>query len=151
METIIKEVEKIVEKVVYQDRIVEVERQIEVPMINDRIVEIEKIVEKPVEVIKIEQVIQEVEKIVYEKVFVPAAGKGGAGKGDGASEVDTDCDCLTGARFLDIWNKMFNIKGMASTECLTEEQFVTMISKGIRQNVTGLMEAIENDAEIKAK
>jgi len=48
-------------------------------------------VEVPIEVVKIQEVIKEVEKIVYQQV-------GGA---------ESDCDCLTGVRFLTVWNKLF--------------------------------------------
>ena len=68
--------------------------------------EVEKIVERPYEVVKvvevekIVEVIKEVEKIITRE--------------------EENCDCLTGMRFVDTWNKVFNIKGMASGECLTE-------------------------------
>lgn len=89
-------------------------------------VEVEKIVEKlvestkVVEVEKIVEVIKEVEKIVQ------------IGGGKAAEE---DCDCLTGVRFIDIWNKIFQIKGMASADCLTESQFLDLISKSLMSNV----------------
>ena len=55
---------------------------------------------KVVEVEKIVEVIKIVEKIITRE--------------------EEDCDCLTGLRFVDVWNKIFHIKGMASGECLTE-------------------------------
>jgi len=115
---------------------VEVEKLVEVPMWNDRIVEVEKLVERPIEVVKIEQIFTEVEKIVYEKVFVDN------GQGHGPGEAD-DCDCLTGARFLTVWNKIFSLQGVGSTSCLTEEQFINLINGGIRKNVSALMASLD--------
>jgi hypothetical protein len=70
---------------------------------------VDRIVEKPIEVIRTEVVekiierIVEVEKIVYQE------------------KEEEDCDCFTGVRFIDTWNKLFKISGNASTECLTEK------------------------------
>lgn len=55
---------------------------------------------KVVEVEKIVEIIKEVEKIVQ-------VGGGGGN--------DSDCDCLTGARFIDVWNRIFQIQGMANS------------------------------------
>ena len=77
---------------------------------------VERIVEVPIEVIKIQEVIKEVEKIVYQ------GGGGGRGAGGGAGGMsDEDCDCLTGARFLAVWNKLFKLSGPSTEECITED------------------------------
>ena len=102
------EVEKIKEIMVPTERIVEVERIKEVPMITERIRIVEKPVEVPIEVIRIE----EVEKIVYRDRFITK---------------EDDCECLSGIRFVDVWNKMMHIEGPASTECITEDEFVTLL------------------------
>lgn len=119
----IVEVPKIVEKVVYQDKIVEVEKIKEVEVIKEVIKEIVKTVEVPVESVKVELVEKIIEKIIYEKV----AGGGGGG-------AEEDCDCLTGARLINVWNKMFKISGPSTTECLTEEQFVSVLAKSFTAN-----------------
>ena len=59
-----------------------------IPVQTETVVIVDTRVEITIEVIKIVEVIKEVEKIVYQ-------GGGGAA---------SDCDCLTGARFLKIWN-----------------------------------------------
>lgn len=115
-----------VERIVYKDKFVEIDRVREVPMIQEKIVKIERIVEVPIEVIKIQEVIKEVEKIVYQ---------GGGGGGGGMSD---DCDCLTGARFLSVWNKLFKLSGPSTEECITEEQFISMISKSFNKNLSAL-------------
>jgi len=53
---------------------------------------------KVVEVEKIVEVIKEVEKIVQ------------VGGGHEATD-----DCLSGARFIDVWNRIFQIQGMATS------------------------------------
>tara|TARA_B110000285_G_C15107083_1_gene608666 strand:- start:519 stop:800 length:282 start_codon:yes stop_codon:yes gene_type:complete len=72
---------------------------------------------------KIVEIIKEVEK------YIQVGGGGGN---------DSDCDCLTGARFIDVFNKIFNIKGMASSGCLTEQQFLDLISKSLIANVDSI-------------
>lgn len=76
--------------------------------------------EVPIEVIKI----QEVEKIVevFKDRFVQKE----------ASE--EDCDCISGIQFMEVWNKLFHLKGVAGTECLTQDQFVEMLQKNIQNN-----------------
>ena len=117
-----------VEKIVYKDKFVEVERVREVPMIQEKVVKVERIVEVPIEVIKIQEVIKEVEKIVYQ---------GGGGGGGGAMS-DDDCGCLTGERFLSVWNKLFKLSGPSTNECITEEQFISLISKSFNKNLNAL-------------
>jgi len=76
--------------------------------------EVEKIVEKPIEVIKVVEVEKIVEVIkIVEKII---------------TREEENCDCLTGMRFVDVWNNIFNIKGMASGECLTAPEFVTLLT-----------------------
>jgi len=87
----------------------------EVPMVEQKIQIVEKTVEVPVEVIKV----QEIEKIV--EVF----------RDRYITKEEEDCDCLTGMRFIDVWNRLFHIQGHANEECLTEEEFVTLIQKNL--------------------
>ena len=116
------------EVVVYKDRVQTVEKIIEQPIITEKIIEVEKIVERPIEIIKIVEVekivevIKEVEKIITRE--------------------EENCDCLTGLRFVDVWNRIFNIKGMASGECLTSTQFVELISNQLINNITTLPERL---------
>ena len=101
-------------------------------MISERIITVKQIVEVPIEVIKIQEVIKEVERIVYQsRGGNGSGGGGGAGAGGG---YESDCDCLTSARLQSIWNKLFKLTGPTSSECLTEEQFVGMISKSFKKN-----------------
>ena len=93
-------------------------------MIQERVVKVERIVEVPIEVIKIQEVIKEVEKIVYQ-------GGGGGG-------AESDCDCLTGTRLINVWNKIFKLSGPGSEECITEDQFVSMIAKSFKKNCAAL-------------
>ena len=106
------EVEKIVEKLVPVEKIIEVEKIVEVPTYHDKIKQVEKIIEIPIEIIKIEQIerIVEVEKIV-EKLIK-----------------EENCDCLTGVKFINVWNKLFHIEGIGGTECMTEDEFVGLIT-----------------------
>ena len=106
-------------------------------MYNDRIVQVEKIVEVPIEVIKVQEIIKEVDKIVYMNGGGGSGGKAGGG-GAGMGGMDSDCDCLTGQRFLAVWNKLFKLSGTGSEECLTEEHFVNMIAKSFRKNLSAL-------------
>ena len=69
------------------------------------------ITEKIIEVEKQVEVI--VEKIVYQ---------------------EREADCMTQNRFIDIWNNMFMISGQSNNSCLTEEQFVQIVSKNIVNN-----------------
>jgi hypothetical protein len=110
----IVEIEKIKEIFVPVDRIVEVERIKEVPMSVEKIQIVERIVEIPIEVIKV----QEVEKIVevFRDRFV-------------AKEESEDCDCLSGIEFIEVWNKLFHLKGVAGTECITKDEFVGLLQK----------------------
>ena len=39
-----------------------------------------------------------------------------------------------------IWNKLFKLNGPTTTDCITEDQFVSMISKSISKNVKALGE-----------
>lgn len=112
-----------VERIVYRDKYVEIDRVREVPMIQEKIIKVERIVEVPIEVIKIQEVIKEVERIVYQ---------GGGGMSD------EDCTCLTGARFLAVWNKLFKLSGPSTDECITEEQFISLISKSFNKNLNAL-------------
>ena len=122
-----------VERIVYKDKFVEIDRVREVPMIQEKVVKVERIVEVPIEVIKIQEVIKEVEKIVYQ------GGGGGRGAGGGAGGMsDEDCDCLTGARFLAVWNKLFKLSGPSTEECITEDQFISLISKSFNKNLNAL-------------
>lgn len=77
-------------------------------MIVERIKIVEKPVEVPIEIVRIE----EVEKIVYKDRYITK---------------EDDCDCLSGVRFMEIWNKMFHLEGMPSKECITEEEFVSLL------------------------
>ena len=72
----------------------------------------------PIEVIKV----QEVEKIVevFKDRFIPAK--------------EEDCDCLTGMRFINVWNRLFQIKGESNDECLTEDEFIHVIQRNLNQN-----------------
>lgn len=101
----IVEIEKIKEIFVPVEKIIEVERIKEVPMAIEKLQVVERVVEVPIEVIKI----QEVEKIVevFRDRFVNKE----------ASE--EDCDCITGLQFMEVWNKLFHLKGVAGTECLS--------------------------------
>jgi hypothetical protein len=54
---------------------------------------------KVVEVEKIVEIIKEVEKIVQ---------VGGGGH-------EAEDNCLSGARFIDVWNRIFQIQGMATS------------------------------------
>ena len=117
--TQILEVEKIVEKIVYQDKYIEVEKIKEIPMISEKVVKVDKVVEVPIEVIKIQEVIKEVEKIVYQ--YGGKKGSGGLGFAGGLDEDSSECDCLTSARLMTIWNKLFKLNGPTTTDCLTEE------------------------------
>lgn len=122
--TQILEVEKIVEKIVYQDKYIEVEKIKEIPMISEKVVKVDKVVEVPIEVIKIQEVIKEVEKIVYQyggKKGSKWEGSGGLGLAGGLDEESSECDCLTSARLMTIWNKLFKLNGPTTTDCLTEE------------------------------
>ena len=116
----IVEIEKIKEIFVPIERIVEVERIKEVPMAVEKLTIVERIVEVPIEIIKI----QEVEKIieVFRDRYLTKEND------------EENCDCLTGVRLIDVWNKLFHIKGSSSTECLTEEEFVNLLSKNFNQN-----------------
>jgi hypothetical protein len=125
--TKIKEVPVDVERIVYQDKFIEVERIVEKPMIEEKVIKIETIKEVPIEVIKIVEVIKEVTKIVYEN-------KGGAAGGE-----ESDCGCLTGDRLQVVWNKLFKLSGPSSDTCITEEEFVGMISKSFVKNSGALM------------
>ena len=120
------------EKVVYQEKFVDVERVKEVPLYNEKVVTVEKIVEVPIEVVKIQEVIKEVEKIVYQN----NGGGGGA---------ESDCDCLTGVRFLNVWNQIFQLSGPVGTECLTEEEFVNTISRSLKKNCNNLSDDPRSD------
>ena len=109
----IVEIEKIKEIFVPVDRIVEVERIKEVPMSVEKLQIVERIVEVPIEIIKV----QEVEKIVevFRDRFIAREAS------------DEDCDCLTGIKFIEVWNKLFHLKGVAGTECLTQDEFVGLL------------------------
>ena len=63
------------------------------------------------------EIIKEVEKIVYQG----GGGGRGAGGGGAGGMSDEDCDCLTGARFLAVWNKLFKLSGPSTEECITED------------------------------
>ena len=101
------------------ERIVEFERIKEIPTFVEKIKIVEKPVEVPIEVIKI----QEVEKIVYKDRIVIK---------------EEDCDCLSGIRFMEIWNKMFHLQGAASATCITEEEFVSILQKNFNKNAKDL-------------
>jgi hypothetical protein len=92
-------------------KFVEVEKIVEKLVESTRIVEVEKIVE----------VIKEVEKIVQ------------IGGGN-----ESDCDCLTGAGFINIWNRIFKIQGIAGSACLTETQFIDLVSQSMISNVDSI-------------
>ena len=95
--------------------------------------EVEKVVEvavehtttKQVEVEKIVEIIKEVEKIVYK------TAEGGGGE-------ESECGCLTGDRFLTVWNNLFKLTGTGSNACITEEQFVGLITKSLARNSANL-------------
>jgi len=97
----------------------------EVVVYRDRINEIERIIEKPiwrekvVEVEKIVEVIKEVDRLVKD---------------------DSDNDCMSQARFIDIWNRMFHLKGIASSQCLSEDDFVGLISRSLMSNADAITE-----------
>lgn len=118
----IVEVEKIVDRVVHQETIHEVERLKEIVVYRDRVQEVERIIEKPimqeriVVVEKIKEVIKEVGQIIQEE----------------------DKDCLSQRRFIEIWNRMFNLKGIQTEKCLTEEQFIGLISRSLMANADDL-------------
>jgi hypothetical protein len=140
---VVKEVvtEKIVEKPVYTDKIVEVEKIVEKPVVSEVIKEVEKIVEKVVVneiLVEVEKIIEkpiitekvvEVEKIVEVIKEVVKT----------STDHESDCDCLTAARFIDVWNNMFTMKGPhtngASNECMTEDDFVGLVSKTLMSNM----------------
>ena len=47
---------------------------------------------------------------------------------------EEDCNCLTGVKFINVWNKLFHIEGNGGTECMTEDEFVGLISKNFVRN-----------------
>ena len=51
-----------------------------------------------------------------------------------------DCNCLTGVKFINIWNRLFHIEGVGGTECMTEDEFVQLIS----QNFVGGAAKLQN-------
>ena len=88
--------------------LVEVDRVREVPTYIEKIKLVDKPVEVPIEVIKI----QEVEKVVYKDRIIYK---------------EDECDCLRGDRFLQIWNKMFQMQGELGKECIKEEEFIGIL------------------------
>lgn len=139
-----QDVERVVEKIVKEKEVVEVEKIVEIPVPYEKIVEmevvkevlvevekvqtVERVIEKPIESVKIQIEEKIVEVIKEVMVQVP-------------KEVETDdCDCLTGIKFLDIWNKLFKIRGDVSSECLTERQFIEMLSMSFKANAKALMD-----------
>ena len=111
METI-----KIIEVPVEKEKPVEVvkwetiEKKIEVPVYVEKI--------KEVEVIK--EVIKEVEKIVVKE--------------------EENCDCLSGVRFINAWNKLFKINGNVGSDCISEKQFISIIKNSLNTNAEVLLE-----------
>jgi hypothetical protein len=51
---------------------------------------------------------------------------------------EDDKDCLSQSRFIEIWNRLFNLKGIHTEKCLTEEQFIGLISKSLMTNADDL-------------
>lgn len=92
---------------------------------------VDRIVEKPIEVIKYEilekivEKIVEVDKIVYR-------------------EAEENCDCLTGVRFIDTWNKLFKIRGEVGSDCITEKQFISLIRDSVNSNAIGCIKEVED-------
>jgi len=70
---------------------------------------VDRIVEKPIEVIKTEVVEKIIEKFIEVEKIVRV------------EKEEDDCDCFTGVRFIETWNKLFKIKGDVSSDCLTEK------------------------------
>lgn len=86
-----------------------VDRIIEKPIEIVKVQEVKQIIEVPVEVVKTVEVIKEVEKIVE------------------IVKEEENCDCLTGGKFVDIWNQLFMMREVSGKECLKEKEFVAMI------------------------
>ena len=91
----------------------------------------DRIVEKPIEVIKYEILEKIVEKIVeVEKIIY--------------KEAEESCDCLTGVRFIDTWNKLLKIKGEVSTDCITQKQFISLVRDSVNSNAIGCIKEVED-------
>ena len=89
----------------------------------------------PIEVIKI----QEVEKIVevikeVEKIIV---------------KEEENCDCLTGVRFINAWNKLFKINGNVGSDCISEKQFISIIQNSLNTNAEVLLEQAEGQGQLE--
>lgn len=89
----------------------------------------------PIEVIKI----QEVEKIVevikeVEKIIV---------------KEEENCDCLTGVRFINAWNKLFKINGNVGSDCISEKQFISIIQNSLNTNAEILLEQAEGQGQLE--
>lgn len=41
-------------------------------------------------------------------------------------------------RFISIWNKLFAINGQGSSQCITEDAFVDLISQSVRANANDM-------------
>ena len=78
--------------------------------------------EKIVEVEVVKEIIKEVERVVYK---------------DSPSS-----DCMSQDRFISIWNKLFQVNGHGSSQCITEEAFVDLISQSVRSNANDMTQNI---------
>jgi hypothetical protein len=96
---------------------------------------VEKKIEVPIEIIKIQtvekivEVIKEVEKIIVKE--------------------EENCDCLTGVKFINAWNKLFKINGNVGSDCITEKQFISIVQKSLNTNAAVLMEQAEGNGELE--
>jgi hypothetical protein len=124
------EVVKVVEVPVPQEKIVRIETVKEIPYEVIKYKAVDRIVEKPIEVIRTEVVEKIIEKIVEVEKIVTV-------------EKEEDCDCFTGVRFIDTWNKLFKISGNVTNDCLTEKQFISMVSDSFNANAAICMRSAE--------
>lgn len=103
----IKEVVK--PQIQYVDRVVE----------KEIIKEVVKEIEVPVEVVRVETVERVVEKIVEKDRFV---------------KVDENCECISEAGFVAMWNKIMHIKfDKLRDECLSENRMLDIILSGMKR------------------
>lgn len=62
---------------------------------------------------------------------------------------EVNCDCLTGVKFINTWNKLFRINGSVGSDCITEKQFISIIQKSLATNAEVLMEQAEGGGELE--
>lgn len=116
---VIKEVEK--EVIVYKEKVevVTVEKKVEVPI--ETIKTVFKTIEIPIESIKIETIEKIIEKIVEVEKIVKVE-----------VEKDDDCECISEASFIALWNKMMILKFQDVKEgCLSDDRFTDLIMENL--------------------